>query len=176
MLLDNNMFAYCLNDPANNKDPLGLYVVPDDPLRGPVWMHIGGNAAGVSTASPSGGPNGFAFPVEGLIQSIIDFFHNLGKEDPPPTQTQQYNYNGRKTEAYVKKRGWTDEMIRYAIKNGEPGTTVNAANNNAPSTAYRYPGINNQYVIIDNSTGSIVQVSDFYDSDWRVDTRIQWGH
>ena len=174
-VLGYNMFAYCLNNPANNEDPLGLYVVPDDPLRGPVWMHLGGNSSGVSSASPSGGPNGFSLPLEGLIQSIINFFQNQEKDDLSPPQSQKYNYNGRKTEAYVKNRGWTDEMIRYAMKNGKQGTTINVANNNAPSTAYQYPGISNQYVVIDNSTGSIVQVSDFYDSGWKVDPRIQWS-
>ena len=155
------MFAYCLNNPVNNEDPLGRYVVPDDPLRGPVWMPLGGNASGVSSASPSGGPSGFALPVEGFIQGIIDFFRNLGKKSSTSTQSQQYNYNARKNEGYVQNRGRTDEMIRDAMQNGEQGTSVNAANNNASCTVYRYPGTSNQYVVIDNTNGNIVQVSDF---------------
>ena len=170
----NNMFAYCLNNPANNEDPFGFYVVSDDPLRWPVWIHIGGNASGVSSASPSAGPDGIPLPFGGIIQSVIDIFRNQSNnEKPEPSYSRQYNYNGLKNEQYVQDRGWTDEMIQYAMKAGTSGTSVNAANNNS-CTAYLYPGTNNQYVVIDDTTGSIVQVSDFNDPGWIVDFRIQW--
>lgn len=70
-------------------------------------------------------------------------------------------------------RGWNSDMISNAINNGKQGTSVNIANG-APCTAYCYPGTNNQYVVIENESRSIVQVSNFYDSGWIPDQRIVW--
>ena len=93
------------------------------------------------------------------------------------TQSAQYenayNYSGGKTEKYTQKRGWTDQSIRHTIHNGRQGITENRAGN--PCTAYRYPGSDNQYVVVNSSTRSIVQVSDLFDSNWIVDGRIFWG-
>ena len=84
-----------------------------------------------------------------------------------------YNYSGGKNESYTQKRGWTDRDIRHAIHNGRQGTTVNRAGE--ACTAYSYPGVDNQYVVINNSTRSIVQASNLHDPDWIVDGRITWA-
>ncbi len=85
-----------------------------------------------------------------------------------------YNYSGGKNESYTQKRGWTDQSIRHAIQNGRQGTTTNRAGE--ACTAYGYPGIDNQYVVINNSTRSIVQVSNLNDPGWIVDDRIIWAN
>ena len=64
-------------------------------------------------------------------------------------------------------------MIVEAIKNGVKGTSTNMRNN-APCSVYTYPGINNQYVVIENGSGNIVQVSRFHDTNWVPDSRIIW--
>ena len=46
--------------------------------------------------------------------------------------------------------------------------------NGAPCTVYSYPGTNNQYVVIENDSLSIVQVSNLNDSGWIPDLRIVW--
>ena len=84
-----------------------------------------------------------------------------------------YNLNGAKNSQYISKRGWNDEMINSAIRNGPKGTSINMAND-APCTVYSYPGISNQYVIVENESRSIVQVSDFNNSSWIPDFRIVW--
>ena len=84
-----------------------------------------------------------------------------------------FNLEGSKNEDYINKRGWDFSKIDYAIKNGKQGTSINMANN-SPCTAYLYPGTTNQYVVIDNDTKSVVQVSNFNDSGWIPDFRIVW--
>ncbi len=84
-----------------------------------------------------------------------------------------YNFDGSKNEKYMNKRGWDDAKISYAINNGKQGVSINMANQ-AECTAYRYPGTNNQYVVIENGTRSIVQLSDLNDPGWIPDPRIIW--
>lgn len=102
-----------------------------------------------------------------------------GSSQHPPrrgTQSAQYenayNYSGGKTENYTRKRGWTNQSIRNAIHNGRQEITENRAGDLC--TAYRYPGVDNQYVVINNSTRSIVQASNLFDANWIVDGRIVW--
>ena len=46
-------------------------MVADDPLRGPVWANLGGNATGASTASAGGGGGG-GIPVPMVDPSLLD--------------------------------------------------------------------------------------------------------
>lgn len=64
-------------------------------------------------------------------------------------------------------------MINSAMDNGIQGTSINMANGN-PCLVYCYPGMDNQYVVIDGVTNSIVQVSKFSDLGWQPDSRIIW--
>lgn len=83
--MGNNAYAYCLNAPVSFEDPCGSYVVPDDPLRGPVWGHLGGNATGVSSANVGGGGGGIPIPVPnvtlqdiGKVMELVDNLTTLG--------------------------------------------------------------------------------------------------
>ena len=90
-----------------------------------------------------------------------------------PATNNYYNLNGAKNAEYVNKRGWNESMIINAIKNGKQGTSVNMANG-AKCTAYLYPGTTNQYVVIEDGSRSVVQLSDFNDPNWINDSRISW--
>ena len=87
--------------------------------------------------------------------------------------TSNYNLDGAKSSSYVANRGWSDNMINTAIETGKRGTAINRANE-AACTAYLYPGTKNQYVVIENTSRSVVQVSDFFDTGWIVDSSIKW--
>ena len=84
-----------------------------------------------------------------------------------------YNFNGSKDFTYASNRGWNHAKITNAIINGKQGASINMANN-LLCTAYRYPNANNQYVVIENGTRCIVQVSNLYDPGWIPDSRINW--
>ena len=91
----------------------------------------------------------------------------------PQSTSPLYTLNGAKGVDYVNKRGWTDDMINEAICFGNRGSSVNMANG-ASCTAYLYPGTQNQYVVIENYTRNLVQLSKFTDTGWIVDPRIVW--
>ena len=108
------------------------------------------------------------------------FFGSLGALDGYCTyQTQSsqyknaYNLNGGKDDKYLHKRGWTDQRLRHVIHNGRQG--VSTTKSGELCTAYGVPGLDNQYVVINNSTRSVVQVSNLYDSGWIVDDKIKWA-
>jgi hypothetical protein len=84
-----------------------------------------------------------------------------------------FNLDGAKDNKYVTKRGWTTDLINTAINNGPKGTSVNMANG-AQCTVYCYPGTSNQYAVIENESRNLVQLSNFNDSGWIPDSRIQW--
>ena len=84
-----------------------------------------------------------------------------------------YNLNGSKNENYINKRGWDDTKINQALNNGKQGVSINMSNG-ASCTVYRYPNTHNQYIVIENNTNSIVQVSNFNDPNWIPDSRIIW--
>ena len=169
------MFAYCGNSPLNRIDATGDYFKHVNSFIGPVlggFSNLGGTAVGVSTAMPSNGCDCLPIPFSWLLPQNSP----IPETKQPTAQKQQrsFNYNGSKSEQYVNKRGWTDDMINEAITNGQKGTSINAANG-ATCSVYGYPGTDNQYVVIDDTTDSIVQVSNFNDSGWIVDGRIRWA-
>ena len=166
--LGTNMFAYCLNNPIFLHDTSGDTAVTVAVTN--YWNPVGWLFAGVILV-------GAAVAAGEFIADSIS--HTSSTASPPPPnnndkdKNQNYNYNGAKSKSYVNKRGWTDDMIQSAINNGPQGTSVNMANQNS-CTVYRYPGVDNQYVVIDDVTQSIVQVSNFTDPGWIPDSRIIW--
>ena len=68
----------------------------------------------------------------------------------------------------MNKRGWTDNQVQETIKN--PSKTAQAIDrtaNNEPATAYFDK--TGHYVVRNNKTGNIVQVSNRNDPNWVVD-------
>ena len=86
---------------------------------------------------------------------------------------QTFNFDGQKSEDYANKRGWTSGAIKGAVQNGQTGSSVNRANGNT-CAVYSHPSSVNQYVVIDNVTLSVVQVSNLHDAGWKTDTAIIW--
>nr|WP_246641803.1 colicin E5-related ribonuclease [Paraburkholderia edwinii] len=80
------------------------------------------------------------------------------------------------------ERGWTESDIQAAIKNGPTGTSVDNRSagkspdgvaRSDPATVYGSP---NGYVVVNDRTGEVVQVSDKTDPDWVADGRIKWSN
>ncbi|MGI6576595.1 MAG: colicin E5-related ribonuclease [Eubacteriales bacterium] len=78
---------------------------------------------------------------------------------------------GNKTEQYVTKRGWTWDSMDDVVK--KPYTTREAINKATGNPATAYYNKAGDYVVVDNVTGELVQVSKFGDTGWIPDATIK---
>jgi filamentous hemagglutinin len=85
-----------------------------------------------------------------------------------------------KIRAQLPERGWTTQDIQNAINDGPTGTasdkrsaskTPDGLPRNDTATVY---GSKDGYVVVNDRTGEVVQISDRTDPGWIVDSRIQW--
>lgn len=73
----------------------------------------------------------------------------------------------------VSSRGWNEEMLANTINN--PYTTRTALNrygSSAGSPATAYYNQSGSYVVVDDISGKIIQVSDFFNPNWIPDASI----
>ncbi|MES4615446.1 MAG: colicin-like bacteriocin tRNase domain-containing protein [Ewingella sp.] len=81
------------------------------------------------------------------------------------------------------KRGWTEQDIRDAVSKGPKGLSVDQRGpkktppdflgRDDSASVYGAPG---KYVVINDRTKEVTQVSDKTDPDWADDSRIFWGN
>jgi hypothetical protein len=77
---------------------------------------------------------------------------------------------GNKTESYVAKRGWTWDSMNEVVGNSyTTREALNKAYDNAATAYYNQVG---DYVVLDNVTGELVQLSKFGDTGWIPDSTI----
>lgn len=79
----------------------------------------------------------------------------------------------RKIAAQLTVRGWTEQEIRSAAAGPPIGlSTDNTDGRNDPATVYgsRTHG----YIVVNDVTDSVVQISDKRDPGWVPDSRIKW--
>lgn len=81
----------------------------------------------------------------------------------------------------LPERGWTTQDIQNAMNNGATGTafdkrfaskTSDGLPRNDTATVY---GSEDGYIVVNDRTGEIVQISDKTDPRWIVDSRIRWN-
>lgn len=71
----------------------------------------------------------------------------------------------------MKKRGWDEQSVRNTVSN--PYTTrksLNKQNGNTPATAYYNK--DTSYVVVDDTSKNLVQISDRTKPDWKPDPNI----
>lgn len=83
----------------------------------------------------------------------------------------------------MPERGWTEDDIKNTVSNGATGTSFDKRSpkktppdylgRNDPATVYGSPG---KYVVVNDRTGEVTQISDKTDPGWVDDSRIQWGN
>ena len=71
----------------------------------------------------------------------------------------------------LKKRGWTQESVQDTVDN--PYTTRLSKNLATQNSATVYYNKDGSYVILDDITNEIVQISNRYDPRWVPDANIQ---
>ena len=108
----------------------------------------------------------YNFEVEGFHTYYVGDTEVLVHND-----CESFNFNGRKSEAYAAKRGWTNDAINEAVSNGRIGTSINKSNFEL-CTVYGHPTMPGQYVVIENKSRSIVQLSNLKDPYWILDPEI----
>ena len=194
-----NLYAYCGNNPVMHTDPYGTdisytwggdegYNVWDE-----WWIYSGSNGASggyygentayytysvySNTAAYNASHDGYYH--SGVSSGVLNPTYYIVPgattvTDSMATDIPTYNLNGSKGESYITNRGWDVKKINFAVYNGPQGTSINRAN------GYRcrvsgYPGLHNQYVIIEYGSRNLVQVSDLNDSNWCLDRSIVWN-
>lgn len=78
-----------------------------------------------------------------------------------------------KIAAQLVARGWTEQEIRQAVEARPIGTSIDHTDGRAePATVYgsRTGG----YVVVNDLTMRVIQVSDKNDPGWMPDSRIDW--
>ncbi|HDH7447848.1 TPA: S-type pyocin domain-containing protein [Escherichia coli] len=83
----------------------------------------------------------------------------------------------------MPERGWTEDDIKNTVSNGATGTSFDKRSpkktppdylgRNDPATVYGSPG---KYVVVNDRTGEVTQISDKTDPGWVDDSRMQWGN
>lgn len=89
----------------------------------------------------------------------------------------------QKIRVQMPERGWTEDDIKNTVSNGATGTSFDKRSpkktppdylgRNDPATVYGSPG---KYVVVNDRTGEVTQISDKTDPGWVDDSRIQWGN
>jgi len=71
----------------------------------------------------------------------------------------------------MAKRGWTTQLIQKVVNNAvKIGTSINRATGNVATAYFDSSGA---YVVKDNVTNEIIQISDRLDPNWTVDQSIK---
>jgi filamentous hemagglutinin len=89
----------------------------------------------------------------------------------PPGQSVRID---DKIAAQLAARGWTEREIRNAIDRPAIGTSIdNTGGRNDPASVYGSKS--GGYVVLNDVTKRVVQVSDRTDPSWLPDSRISWS-
>jgi filamentous hemagglutinin len=75
--------------------------------------------------------------------------------------------------AQMAVRGWTEHQVRAAIDRGPIGMSIDHTNAKS-NPALVYGSKQGGYVVVNDRTGRVVQISDRTDPAWVPDSRIEW--
>nr|WP_254228372.1 colicin E5-related ribonuclease [Burkholderia gladioli] len=127
-------------------------------------------SAGVSTGAPSNAT---------LSSGNSDGGSDKGASVGGATNTGKITIDG-KIGGQLEARGWTQQEVQVVVDEGPVGTTMD--NRSARKTPDGLPrsdpasvyGSKSGYVVVNDRTGEVVQVSGKNDPGWIPDSRINW--
>jgi len=132
-----------------------------------IWSGMSANY----TEFKTGDANTKAYIIGGAVFSVLGT-KAIGKASKVIKGTSSTLKSlGNKTEQYVTKRGWTWDSMDDVVK--KPYTTREAINKATGNPATAYYNKAGDYVVVDNVTGELVQVSKFGDTGWIPDATIK---
>ena len=121
---------------------------------------------GVNTDSSFNEP--YIGGVQGKEQNFKD---NVVYADNDNKLLGNFEFTDKKHANKAIERGWNEKSIENAKQN--PIKVGESINRNTGNKSTVYFVDENQYIVIDNVTNTIVQTSDLNDKDWKVDSGIK---
>jgi RHS repeat-associated protein len=164
--ISQNGYTYANNNPIKFVDSDGNHFESDDGT---------GDPDPAIESEGGGGPVGI-----GIVSGIVSGVKAVGKA---VVSTAKKAVNGVKSlfgkgtvisskiAKQMGKRGWTEESINRTVK--RPYTTRSAINKANGHKATAYFNKDGSYVVRDNKTGEIIQISNRNDSGWIPDPTIK---
>ncbi len=185
-----NRYSYSLNDPINKSDPNGHFAITAAIAAVALAVTVAAalNADRNVDLSDDGMVNGSYGPgmnaaltntANAAAAAVGDVLFNEdtndAEDDPDASKLPtgaEVNIDG-KIGKQLKGRGWTEQEVRDLTETEPTGKSVDITNkNNDPATVY---GDQDGYVVVNDKTGDVVQVSDKTDRGWIPDDRIKWN-
>jgi RHS repeat-associated protein len=117
------------------------------------------------------GLGGFGAPA--LVTRILRIFYSIVQQTKPSTQQSApvEPTTTSKIQGQMGSRGWTGDSINETVNN--PSATSPATNKATGGDATAYFNEDGSYVVVDNTTHEVIQVSNRNDPGWIPDPTIQ---
>ncbi len=191
-----NLYAYCVGNPVANVDPNGGIAITTIILIGSVVAGlIGAGITAYQSNKYTGQIDWAGTVVSGLSWFMLAYTFGMSAYEVYLSFCQYYGYTPvtevnfkpsaavesgswmrveytitEKIESQMSKRGWNVELIDSTIQN--PYTIRDAINKATGNPATAYYTVTGDYVVVDNLTGDIVQISKYGDTGWIPDNTI----
>ena len=175
-----NPYAYCGNNPVNMADPYGNIAIITCVIIGAcIGLVLGGTAGavisykkykevrwkyvliGAVAGAALGAAAGYGI---GLLMGASTTTIGTAKSFSSGFKI------GTKIAKQMSKRGWTNKLIKDTILKNVGRKALNKATGRAATAYFTSSGA---YVVIENATKEIIQISDRYDPKWVVDSTIK---
>lgn len=192
---DTGLYTYVGGDPINQADPSGLdgldsfgafvdRVVPD-PVSNAAAGVLAGASFGISNkiAGINGQCVGAGYGIGEIVGTLVPITglakgakvaYDLWKARQVGTAAKEIDASfayGQKIERQMTSRGWDDDLLDRALS--DPVHTSAATNKATGGRATAYYVKDGSYVVRDDTTKSIIQVSNRHDPGWVPDSTIQ---
>ena len=178
--IEHNLFCYCVNSPANYTDSYGNIAMITCVLVGALIGLILGGATGACISyakykqvklkyiligagigAAVGAAAGYAVGVAiGASSTTIFAAKGFARSFKIPTKIAKQ----------MARRGWNSSLIKETILKNVGRKAINKATGNAATAYFTSTGA---YVVIDNITKDIIQISDRFDPEWFIDGTIK---
>ncbi len=179
-ILGANLFTYCLNNPIVLKDENGFIAISTCIAIGiAIGVIIGGSAGAIYSYKKFQKVKWqyvlIGAVAGGVIGGLVGYGIGVCIGASATTITTAKGFASsfkitKKIAGQMARRGWSQQLIKNTILKNIGRKAVNKATKHAATAYFTSTG---GYVVIDNITKEIIQISNLYDPNWVVDTTIK---